>query len=174
MHKAGRLTPTSYAILALLDRYGELSSYDIKSALEDSIQNFWPIPHTTAYEEPVRLAEAGYLSAVQEEGGRRRRRFALTDVGHNALRTWIEESAAASPQMRDELLLKVFAGTDPRLLIDERIEFCQARASKLRTSLEALRASEKDARGPILALGVAIRYNDDMVKLMHDLVADAD
>jgi PadR family transcriptional regulator AphA len=68
-----RLTGTSYALLALLKEFGDLTSYDIKQALESSIQNFWPVPHTTAYEEPARLAAAGYLSARQEEGGRRRR-----------------------------------------------------------------------------------------------------
>ena len=64
-----KLTPTSYALLALLDRFGELTSYEIKDALETSIENFWPVPHTTAYQEPARLASGGYLSARQEKGG---------------------------------------------------------------------------------------------------------
>src|SRR5882757_7399245 len=50
-----KLTPTSYALLALLDRFGELTSYEIKDALETSVENFWPVPHTTAYQEPPRL-----------------------------------------------------------------------------------------------------------------------
>ena len=74
-----KLTATSYALLALLDRFGELTSYEIKDALETSIENFWPVPHTTAYQEPARLASGGYLSSRQEKGGRRRRRYALTD-----------------------------------------------------------------------------------------------
>ncbi len=53
-----KLTGTSYAVLALLDEFGEMTSYDIKQAMEISIQNFWPVPHTTAYEEPARLAAA--------------------------------------------------------------------------------------------------------------------
>ena len=62
--KSIRLTTTSYALLALLDQLGEATSYDIKQALEKSIENFWPVPHTTAYEEPARLAEGGYLSVT--------------------------------------------------------------------------------------------------------------
>ena len=62
-----------------------MTSYDIKQAMESSIQNFWPVPHTTAYEEPARLAAAGYLAAQQEEGGRRRRVYSLTD---RAARRW--------------------------------------------------------------------------------------
>ena len=71
--KSIRLTTTSYALLALLEQLGEATSYDIKQALEKSIENFWPVPHTTAYEEPARLAEGGYLSVKQEPGGRRRK-----------------------------------------------------------------------------------------------------
>src|SRR3954471_20007387 len=80
-----KLTGTSYALLALLKEFGDLTSYEIKQALESSIQNFWPVPHTTAYEEPARLAAAGYLSARQEEGGRRRRVYSLTEQGREAL-----------------------------------------------------------------------------------------
>ncbi len=44
-----RLTGTSYAVLALFDQCGgEATSYDLKQALDASIQNFWPVPHTTA------------------------------------------------------------------------------------------------------------------------------
>jgi DNA-binding PadR family transcriptional regulator len=60
-----KLTTTSYALLALLDQLGKATSYDIKQALDMSIENFWPVPHTTAYEEPARLAQGGYLSVDQ-------------------------------------------------------------------------------------------------------------
>jgi PadR family transcriptional regulator AphA len=77
-----------------------------------SIQNFWPVPHTTAYEEPARLAAGGYLSVRQEAGGRRRKLYLLTDEGRSALAAWAAEPNAAAPQLRDELMLKVFAGAD--------------------------------------------------------------
>jgi DNA-binding PadR family transcriptional regulator len=80
-----KLTGNSYAVLALLEQFGESTSYDIKQAIEISIQNFWPVPHTTAYEEPARLASGGYLSVRQEEGGRRRRFYSMTEKGHEAL-----------------------------------------------------------------------------------------
>src|ERR1700759_4397290 len=117
-----KLTGTSYALLALLDRFGELTSYEIKDALESSVENFWPVPHTTAYQEPARLEKGGYLSSRQEKGGRRRRRYALTDAGRKALRDWADEPEAAPPQLRDELLLKIFAGADPTPLLEARLE----------------------------------------------------
>ncbi len=67
------LTTTSYAMLVLVERLGRPAPYDIKQALDKSIQNFWPVPHTTAHEEPARLAAAGYLDVTQQPGRRRRR-----------------------------------------------------------------------------------------------------
>src|ERR1700712_299767 len=102
-----KLTGTSYALLALLDRFGELTSYEIKDALETSIENFWPVPHTTAYQEPARLESGGYLPPGQEKGGRRRRRYALTDAGRKALRDWADEPQGGRAQPRDELLREI-------------------------------------------------------------------
>ena len=72
--------------------------------MEISIQNFWPVPHTTAYEEPARLAAAGYLSARQEEGGRRRRVYSLTEAGREALAAWAADAGVAPPQLREEAI----------------------------------------------------------------------
>ncbi len=163
--KSIRLTQTSYALMALLDRFGELTSYDIKVALESSIENFWPVPHTTAYQEPARLAEGGYLSATQEEGGRRRRLYSLTDSGREALRAWADEPVAAPPQLRDELLLKIFAGADPEPLVSERIRFYQAKVEELRGYLEALESVE-GWTGPKRTLRAGIAYNQGMIDLI--------
>jgi PadR family transcriptional regulator AphA len=137
-----RLTTTSYALLALLDQLGEATSYDIKQALEKSIENFWPVPHTTAYEEPARLAEGGYLSVRQESGGRRRKSYTLTEDGRRALRAWADEPSAAPPQLRDEVLLKVFAGADPTALFAARVEWHRAKLAELEGYLEEVRETE--------------------------------
>lgn len=137
-----RLTTTSYALLALLDQLGEATSYEIKQALEKSIENFWPVPHTTAYEEPARLAAAGYLSARQEPDGRRRKSYALTDKGREALARWIAEPTAAPPQMRDEVMLKVFAGADPLPLVGPREAWHREKLEELQGYLEEVRSAE--------------------------------
>src|ERR1044071_722728 len=108
-----RLTSTSDALLSLLDQLGEATPYEIKQAMDKSIENFWPVPHTTAYEEPARLAGGGYLTVRQEEGGRRRKTYALTDAGPRPLEEWPAGPEVAPPQLREEAVLKVFAGGDP-------------------------------------------------------------
>jgi DNA-binding PadR family transcriptional regulator len=136
-----RLTTTSYALLALLDQLGEATSYDIKQAIEKSIENFWQVPHTTAYEEPARLALGGYLSVTQEPAGRRRKSYSLTKKGREALRAWAAEPEAAPPQVRDEAMLKIFAGADPESLLQGRTEWHRAKLVELNGYLEDVRAA---------------------------------
>lgn len=163
-----KLTGTSYALLAVLAEFGEMTSYDIKQAMESSIQNFWPVPHTTAYEEPARLAAAGYLSARQEEGGRRRRVYSLTEAGREALAGWATESETAPPQLRDEVMLKVFAGADPRALEEDRVAWHRAKLEELRGYLEIAREAEGfTASERTLIAGIA--YHEKMLEMMAEL-----
>jgi PadR family transcriptional regulator AphA len=164
--KSIKLTGTSYALLALLKEFGEMTSYEIKQAMESSIQNFWPVPHTTAYEEPARLAAAGYLSARQEEGGRRRRVYSLTDQGREALASWAAEPSAAPPQLREETMLKVFAGADPAGLVESRLAWHRAKLEELRGYL-ALVKGNAGFEGSERTLIAGIAYEEKMVELLE-------
>jgi DNA-binding PadR family transcriptional regulator len=166
--KPVRLTPNSYALLALLDQLGESTSYDIKQAIEKSIANFWPVPHTTAYEEPARLAAGGYLSVREEQGGRRRKLYALTEEGRAALRAWAAEPTAAPPQLRDEHLLKVFAGADGLPLLEERVSWHRAKLAELHGSLEEVRAAE-GWEGSERALIAGVAYHHKMLELLDEV-----
>lgn len=161
-----KLSTTSYALMALLQECGELTSYEIKQELERSIENFWPVPHTTAYDEPARLAAAGYLSARQEEGGRRRRIYALTDSGREALAAWAAEPSAAPPQLREEAVLKVFAGADPGPLLAERVRWHRAKLEELRGYLAEVREEAGFERSE-RTLTVGIAYHEKMLELLE-------
>lgn len=171
--KSIRLTPNSYALLALLDQMGEGTSYDIKQAIEISIQNFWPVPHTTAYEEPARLAAAGYLSAQQEEGGRRRRVYSLTDAGREALAAWADEPTASPPQLREEAVLKVFAGGAPGPLLEGRIAWHRGKIEELRGLLEGLEGTEGYERSE-RTLRVGIVYHRKMLEMIEEVTPPAE
>jgi DNA-binding PadR family transcriptional regulator len=166
-----KLTGTSYALMAVLHEFGEMTSYDIKQAMESSIQNFWPVPHTTAYEEPARLAAAGYLGASQEEGGRRRRIYALTEKGRKALAAWAAEPSAAAPQLREEAMLKVFAGGDPAGLVASRLDWHRAKLEELRGYLALVRESE-GFEGSERTLVAGIAYEEKMLELLAPFGAD--
>jgi PadR family transcriptional regulator AphA len=166
--KSIRLTTTSYALMALLEQLGEGTSYDIKQMMDASVENFWPVPHTTAYEEPARLVKGGYLTARQEEGGRRRKVYALTDAGREALREWAAEPSAAPPQIRDEATLKVFAGADPEPLRRSRAEWHREKLAELEGYLREVR--EAEGWGPserTLIAGIA--YHRKMLEMVEAL-----
>jgi DNA-binding PadR family transcriptional regulator len=166
-----RLTTTSFAVLATLDQFGALTSYDIKQAIEHSIENFWNVPHTTAYEEPARLAAAGYLSAEEEPTGRRRRVYSLTARGRAALREWADQPPAP-PQLRDELILKLFAGGDPESLAPERLAWHRTKLLELEGYLaEVEEAGEERQQGSRNTLVAGIAYHQAMVGLMERLMA---
>lgn len=165
-----RLTATSYAILALLDHLGEATPYDIKQALERSIENFWQVPHTTAYDEPARLADGGYLATRQEPGGRRRKLYAITDAGRAALGAWTEEPTAAPPRLLDELLLKLFAGADPEPLLLERAAWHRAKLAELERYLEDVRQSS-GWLGPERTLIAGVTYHRKMLEVLDAVTA---
>lgn len=169
-----KLTTTSYALLALLDQLGAPStSYDIKQALDKSIENFWPVPHTTAYEEPARLAAAGYLSVEQEDGGRRRKSYSLTDQGRRALREWADEPVAPPPQYRDEFMLKVFAGAEPAGFVEERIAWHRGKLEELQGLLDTLRESGGEWRSSERTLIAGLAYHRKMIEMIEELLEGA-
>jgi PadR family transcriptional regulator, regulatory protein AphA len=170
-----RLTTTSYAVMSLLKMLGEATPYDLKQALEHSIENFWPVPHTTFYDEPARLARAGYLSQRQEEGGRRRKRYALTDSGREALRAWADTPGAGPPQYRDEGMLKVFAGADPQSVYAGRGDWYRAKLAELEGYLESLRAMPEEQRSEVwrgaeATLIGGIDYQRQMIDIIERLI----
>ncbi|MGV1050383.1 MAG: helix-turn-helix transcriptional regulator [Solirubrobacterales bacterium] len=168
-----RLTGTSYAVLALFDQCGgEATSYDLKQALEVSVQNFWPVPHTTAYEEPARLAAAGYLTARQESGGRRKRVYSLTDSGRAALRAWTADPAVAPPQLREEAVLKIFAGAEPGPLLDARLAWHRGKREELQSLLEGIQAAE-GMENAERTLVIGIVYHEKMLELLETMAGFA-
>jgi DNA-binding PadR family transcriptional regulator len=166
--KLTRLTSTSYALLALLDQLGEATPYEIKQAMDKSIENFWPVPHTTAYEEPARLAAGGYLSVSQEEGGRRRKTYALTEEGRSALTAWAQDATAAPPQVRDESMLKVFAGADPMAFLEPRRAYHREKQAELEGYLAEVR-DEAAWHPSELALTAGVVYHRKMLEMLDEL-----
>ena len=168
-----RLTQTSYAVLSLFQHIGEATSYDLKQALEHSIENFWQLPHTTAYDEPARLAGGGYLTVRQESGGRRRKLYAITDLGREALAAWIAEPAAAPPQLRDELMLKVFAGADPWPMAPARRAWHEAKLAELEGLLALVRKAD-GPQGPERTLVAGTAYHRKMLEVLEELARVAE
>jgi DNA-binding PadR family transcriptional regulator len=154
-----RLTETSYVVLGMLEWLGPSTPYRLKRVLAESVQDFFPVPHTSFYAEPARLTAAGYLDERVERGGRRRRTFELTERGREALRAWLEEPETRYGEFRFPGILKIFFGADPS-------SFAEAQArhhGELAEGFEAVRAAAgraqvelTDGRRLVLETGIEL------------------
>jgi|SRR5579864_1364619 len=126
------LTTVSYVVLGLV-RSGAATSYEMKQQVAKSVGNFWNFPHSQLYAEPARLVELGLLVEKQEEGGRHRRMYALTDAGGHALAEWLRQPTAEPTQVRDVGLLKLFFGQE--LTDDEIVALARAQEETHRARL---------------------------------------
>ena len=103
-----RLGTTSYVVLGSIAVRGPSTSYDLKRFVELTLGHFWAFPHSQLYAEPERLARAGLLSEEREDGGRRRRTYAISAAGRRALDKWLRQPATSQLEIRDAGLLKLF------------------------------------------------------------------
>ena len=149
-----RLTPISYIVLGLLDWAGEATPYRLKQLVAASVGNFWTLQHAQLYSEPERLAKAGYLTERRERGGRRRKLYAITDRGREALDEWRAEPTDAILELRAPALLKLFFGADPTVLAPIQIEAHRRKLAEYEEIRDTM--PESVPEGPRLALDAGI------------------
>ena len=101
------LQTVSYVVLGLLATAGPQTSYELSQNVEASVSFFWQVTRSQLYAEPQRLTGLGLISATQEETGRRRRTFAVTDAGLKSLVEWLGQAPEPS-QYRDPAMLRLF------------------------------------------------------------------
>src|SRR5215212_1938294 len=156
-----RLNPISYIVLGLVGWAGEVTPYRLKQLVAMTVGHFWTLQHAQLYTEPERLAAAGLLTERREDGGRRRKLYAVTDAGREALDQWRAEPTEAIPELRAPALLKLFFGADPAQLAPLQLE---AHREKL-AEYERIRddMSESVPEGPRLALDAGIQSERQQV-----------
>ena len=97
----------TFAVLGLV-ALREWTTYELAQQMKRSFSYFWPRAERRIYDEPKRLAKAGYVQARREVVGRRPRTcWAITPKGREALRHWLAEPVS-SPTMEFEGMVKVF------------------------------------------------------------------
>src|SRR3981081_2037442 len=102
------LNPTSYVVLGLLSIFGPATAYQLKQRVAMTVGHFWNFSHSQVYGETAPLVAAGNRTEAAEEGGRGRRPFALTDLGHAAMVDWLLAPTREWTEVRDPGLLKLF------------------------------------------------------------------
>jgi PadR family transcriptional regulator AphA len=155
------LTHTSHIVLGLLSMSGEATPYDLKQMVAATVGHFWSLPHSQLYAEPARLARAGYVTERQEPGGRRRKLYALTERGREALEDWLGVLTPEPYMLRDLALLKLFFGADIRELADVQLETHRQKLSEYEALLGQRPAT--GPAGPWLALDLGTRHERETV-----------
>ncbi|MGB6725767.1 MAG: PadR family transcriptional regulator [Terracidiphilus sp.] len=107
-----RLNTTSYTILGGLSIQPDLSGYDIRKGIQQSIGYFWAESYGQIYPALKRLSADGLIAPTKAESkpserGRERQTYVLTDAGRLALRQWLALPFHNEPP-RNEFLLKLF------------------------------------------------------------------
>ena len=180
-----RLTPTSYLVLGLLAREGPSTPYDLERHVRATLGNFWSFPHTLLYSEPTRLAGLGLVIEERETAGRRRRVFAITPAGEDALRGWLDTPADEPTELRDPGLLQLFFGdlasaASRVRLAEQQLAVHRAKLAAYREDLRIERQVPGSGRGQRTVehwrgetLPMGIRYESAAVDFWADVAARA-
>jgi PadR family transcriptional regulator AphA len=164
MSSEHRLSPTSFIVLALIDRAGEATPYDLKQTVAMTLGNFWSVPHAQIYAEPQRLAEGGYLSERREQGGRRRRYYKLTARGKEVLSEWLAEPTAEMAELRDPGILKLFFGGDPKRLARAQLPTHRQQLGELESLAKVIEDQPKTPRGFQLTVQAGLGHEREWVR----------
>lgn len=170
------LTPTSYLVLGLVAGMGTVTPYDMKQMVATSIGYFWSFPHSQLYAEPDRLVDAGLLDVEQEEGGRRRKRYSITDDGRRALEAWLADPSSEVEEIRSMATLKLFFGAlarsdDVVALADEQVRACREKLDVYR-GIEAAVGDSPEFRFPLATLRLGMKVEQAELEFWQDIAAD--
>jgi DNA-binding PadR family transcriptional regulator len=165
-----KLTKNSFVVLGLVDLLGEVSAYDLKQAIAKSVDNFWPLPYITYYREPARLAKAGLLTERQQEGGRRKRLYEINDRGRATLAEWLASPELSDPELRDEAMVKLFFGAEPRPIFERRAAWHRAKLTELGEYLDSLDEDSEWPDGVRASLIAGVTYHRLLTGAYEDVL----
>ncbi|HEX4063315.1 MAG TPA: PadR family transcriptional regulator [Streptosporangiaceae bacterium] len=168
-----RLSHTSYLVLGLVSGLDKATPYELKQMVSTSLGYFWTFPHSQLYSEPDRLADLGLLEVDQEDEGRRRKQYSITEAGRAELEAWLRDPDAGRAEVREPGLLKLFFGE----LADggDMTRLAQARVKLYTEELERYEAIEKtisdepDLRYPYATLRLGIAWAKTCLAFWADI-----
>lgn len=101
------VSPATFALLGLLATRS-WTGYELTQQVSRSTRYAWPTSESHLYREQKRLADLGWVEVEQEQVGERtRKRYAITEAGHQAFREWLT-TEPEEPQFHVEGILRAF------------------------------------------------------------------
>jgi DNA-binding PadR family transcriptional regulator len=141
-----KLTPTSYALLALLSRRS-WSAYELNKHMQNSVlRAYWPRTESHVYSEPKKLVKAGLVTCTEEDGrGRGRTVYHITDEGRQRLRQWLAEPTDSFAMQQFEGMVKfICADAGDAAGLRQVLEDIRSRALRdAEAALHGIRSAER-------------------------------
>jgi PadR family transcriptional regulator, regulatory protein AphA len=162
-----RLTMVSYIVLWLLGELGEATPYDLKQLVASRVRHLWALQHAQLYNEPERLARGGYVRGTQEQEGRRRKHYRLTDRGRAALDEWLAVPTRGVYELRDPGLLQLLLGADPVPLAQAQLEVHEAKLGEFEEIVEAA-----ETRGIELVFRAGVGHEREWIRFWTEIARD--
>ncbi|MGO8758556.1 MAG: PadR family transcriptional regulator [Terracidiphilus sp.] len=134
---------TDYVILGILSLGDNLSGYEIRKGIEQSVGSFWGESYGQIYPSLRRLTSQGLVEkrSPAAKPSKRRQEYAITESGRACFREWLRLPFQNDPP-RNEFLLKLFFGGDaePQVPI-EHIREVQRRNRQMLAMLHGIEAA---------------------------------
>lgn len=98
-----------YILLGFLS-YRPMTGYELKTFMDTSTSHFWHAYHSQIYTTLRKLEEEGLLTSQQEDPADRlsKRIYTLTPAGRAELNDWLGKPLTEMPQVKEDLLVRVF------------------------------------------------------------------
>jgi len=101
----------------------ELTGYDIKKEVDNSIGNFYKINYGRLYPALTKLTEKGYLTmSEQTQGKRLKKYYKVTELGKQAFLEWLSSPIDPSMSLELQLAKLFFYGELPKEIRDKRLQ----------------------------------------------------
>ncbi|MEV7987560.1 PadR family transcriptional regulator [Micromonospora sp. NPDC085948] len=151
------LNSTAASMLGLLHQ-GPMTGWDLLSAAERLIGNFWSLTQSQVYRELAAMETAGLITAGTR-GPRDRRPYELTDSGRGAFAEWVNREPGKE-HIRIPLLLSIGFGQhiNPELLAHYVAEHRARHAERLANYMNVLQNAEESGLVPDLYRRATLRF----------------
>ena len=134
---------TKFVILGLLT-IEPMSGYDIKKMIGETIGHFWSESNGQLYPALSQLVNDRLivLEEKQKKGKKESHLYAITDLGREALETWLGEDIEGKNIQRDEELLKLFFGKNASP--STTVQLLQKREKRVKEKLDQFLLIQKE------------------------------
>jgi len=101
----------------------ELTGYDIKKEVENSIGNFYTVNYGRLYPALSKLADKGFLTMREQMQGKRLKKYyKTTEIGRQAFLKWLSTPADPNTSWDSQLTQIFFYSELPKELREQRLQ----------------------------------------------------